>query len=59
MTKQKLISGKVNEDTKEEFERLCKENNSNASREIRGFALQYIKKHKSTRISLSELTKKH
>lgn len=57
MSKSKIISGKVNDETKIEFEKLCVENNSNASREIRGFALNYIKRHSASRIPVSQLSK--
>lgn len=43
---QKKITVVINEDEWELFKKLCRKNNSDASKEVRKFIREYLKKHK-------------
>lgn len=55
--KTKILALKIDEETKEAFESICKENHSTPSHELRLFVHQYIKRNKGNRILLSDLRK--
>lgn len=59
MAKDKIINFKVEEDVKNEFEKLCQDNHSNPSHELRLFIHQYIRKNKGSQVLLSDLKRKH
>ena len=44
MSKDKIISFKIEEDTKENFERICKENFTTVSQKLYTFVRQEVKK---------------
>ena len=58
MSKDKIINFKIEEEVKTEFEATCKGNFTSPSHELRLFTHQYIKRHKGSKIPLSDLHNK-
>lgn len=58
MGKDKLISFKIEEEAKEDFEKWCKENHTTPSHELRLFVHQKNKLLNSKRISLNDYANK-
>ena len=58
MSKDKLISFKIEEDIKQTFEEVCQTNHSTASHELRILVHGYINRHEGAKVLLSGLKSK-
>jgi hypothetical protein len=47
MDKDDTLLIKINKEQKKEFIKLCKDDDTSASREVRGFIKKFIKKHEA------------
>ena len=54
MSKEKIISFKIEPEAKESFDRLCREKHTTPSHELRLFVHQHIKQSKGKPISLTQ-----
>jgi len=57
MAKTSILNVKVEDEVKEQFEIICRENYSNPSQELYKFIRLYIKQNKGSKILLSEIKK--
>lgn len=55
MAKSKIINFKIEPDAEAEFKRICEDNFTSPSHELRLFVHSFIKRHKGNKIPISEL----
>lgn len=58
MSKEKIIGFKIEAHVKEDFERICKDNHTTASHELRLFVHQRIKQSQGKKLLLNEIKHK-